>query len=167
VIAMTTTATTTPVFRHVGEGDHVHQMRACVSVKLHADQAEGRRVSAAEFLMPAQFGPPLHIHHREDELLQILDGTVRIVCGNSDVVLSAGAFAYLPRGVPHTFWVQGHEPARMLAILTPGGVERMFVDSGVATGEARLPDSDATTPAGLEALTAQYDVEHIGPPLGG
>jgi hypothetical protein len=54
----------------------------------------------------------------------------------------------------------------MLAILTPGGVERMFVDSGVATGEARLPDSVATTPAGLEALTARYDVEHIGPPLG-
>jgi mannose-6-phosphate isomerase-like protein (cupin superfamily) len=163
---MTTTTYTPPVLRQPGEGDHVLQMRACVSVKLAVGAAEGGRVSAAEFWMPAQFGPPLHIHHAEDELLQILEGTVRIVCGETDLTLGPGGFAYLPRGVPHTFWVQGDAPARMLAVFTPGGVEKMFTDSGVASDTARLPEGDGTPPGGLEALTAEYHVEHIGPPLG-
>jgi mannose-6-phosphate isomerase-like protein (cupin superfamily) len=141
-------------------------MRACVSVKLPASAAEDGRVSAAEFWMPAQFGPPLHIHHAEDEILQILQGNVRVVCGDTDVTLGPGAFAYLPRGVPHTFWVQGSEPARMLAIFTPGGVEQMFTDSGVPSDTAQLPEGNGTPPGGFDALTAQYHVEHIGPPLG-
>jgi mannose-6-phosphate isomerase-like protein (cupin superfamily) len=141
-------------------------MRACVSVKLAVGAAEDGRVSAAEFWMPAQFGPPLHIHHAEDELLQILEGTVRIVCGETDVTVGPGAFAYLPRGVPHTFWVEGDEPARMLAVFTPGGIEQMFADSGLPVDAARLPEGKETQPAALEALTARYNVEHIGPPLG-
>ena len=161
---MTTTPHTSPVFRHAGEGDHIKQMHASVSVKLGAPDAEDGRVSAAEFWMPAQFGPPLHVHHREDELLQILDGTLRVVCGQADVTLAAGAFAYLPRGVPHTFRVLGDEPARMLAVFTPGGLERMFVESGVPTEHAALPDG-AHTQVALEALTARFGVEHIGPPL--
>jgi mannose-6-phosphate isomerase-like protein (cupin superfamily) len=161
-----TPSSTPPTIRPAGEGEHVLQMRACVTVKLPADAAEGRRVSAAEFFMPPQFGPPLHVHHAEDELLQILAGRVRIVCGDTDAIVAAGGFAYLPRGVPHTFWVQGDEPARMLAVFTPGGVEAMFTDSGVPTDRAHLPDGEGTPPGNLEALTAQYRVEHIGPPLG-
>jgi mannose-6-phosphate isomerase-like protein (cupin superfamily) len=157
---------TTAVIRQPGEGEHVLQMRACVSVKLPVSAAEDGRVSAAEFLMPAQFGPPLHIHRAEDELLQILEGHVRVVCGDTDVVLDSGGFAYLPRGVPHTFWVQGDEPARMLAVFTPGGLEAMFAGSGVPTDSAHVPKGEATSPTGLDALTARYQVEHIGPPLG-
>jgi mannose-6-phosphate isomerase-like protein (cupin superfamily) len=141
-------------------------MRACVSVKLPVSAAQDGRVSAAEFWMPPQFGPPLHIHHAEDELLSIIEGTVRIVCGDTDETVGPGGFAYLPRGVPHTFWVQGEEPARMLAIFTPGGIEQMFVESGVPTTTAQLPEGDGTPPGGLEALTARFNVDHIGPPLG-
>lgn len=142
------------------------QIRACVTVKLSVSAAEHGRVGAAEFLMPAQFGPPLHIHHNEDELLQIIEGTVRIVCGDTDLTVGPGAFAYLPRDVPHAFWVQSDEPARMLAIFIPGGVEQMFADSGVPTDTAQLPEGKGTAPGGLEALAARYGVEHIGPPLG-
>ncbi len=140
-------------------------MRACVSVKLAASTAEDGRVSAAEFWMPPQFGPPLHIHHAEDELLQILEGSVRVVCGETDVVLGLGGFAYLPRGVPHTFWVQGSEPARMLAIFTPGGVEQMFVHAGVPTETRRLPEDSGTAPGALDALMSRYRIEYVGPPL--
>ncbi len=165
----TTSSTTdvTPLIRQAGDGEHVLQMRACVTVKLPVDAAEDGRVSAAEFLMPPQFGPPLHVHHAEDELLQILEGRVRIVCGDTDAVVGAGGFAYLPRGVPHTFWVQGDEPARMLAVFTPGGCEGLFTGSGISTDREQLPDGDGTPPDGLEALTSRFRVEHLGPPLGG
>src|SRR5579875_2962899 len=109
---------THPIIHQSGEGAHVLQLGACVTVKLPVDAAESARVSAAEFLMPPQFGPPLHVHHGEDELLQILQGTVRVVCADADEVLTPGGFAYLPRGVPHTFWVQSDQGARMLSIFT-------------------------------------------------
>lgn len=159
-------AATHPIIRQPGEGDHVLQMGACVTVKLPADAAEGARVSAAEFLMPPEFGPPLHVHHGEDELLQILEGRVRVVCGDQDEVLSAGGFAYLPRDVPHTFWVQGDQGARMLTVFTPGGFERMFVDSGVPTGTAHLPNGEGAAPGALDAVMSRYSVEYVGPALG-
>jgi mannose-6-phosphate isomerase-like protein (cupin superfamily) len=151
-------SSTPPTIRPAGEGEHVLQMRACVTVKLPADAAEGGRVSAV--------GPPPHIHHAEDELLQILAGRVRIVCGDTDAIVGAGGFAYLPRGVPHTFWAQGDESARMLAVFTPGGVEAMFTASGAPTDAAHLPDGEGTPPGNLEALSGHFRVEHIRPPLG-
>jgi mannose-6-phosphate isomerase-like protein (cupin superfamily) len=163
---MSTTSDTAPIVRQPGEGEHVLQMRACVSVKLPVAATEDGRVSAAEFWMPAQFGPPLHIHHAEDELLQILEGTVRVACADTDVVLRPGGFAYLPRGVPHTFWVQGTAPARMLTIFTPGGVEQMFVDAGVPTETPGLPEGGETSPGALDASMSRYRVEYVGPPLG-
>jgi mannose-6-phosphate isomerase-like protein (cupin superfamily) len=155
-----------PVVLQAGDGEHVLQESACVTVKLAARECEDGRVSALEFLMPPGFGPPLHIHHGEDELLQILEGRVRVVCADADVVAGPGAFAFLPRGVPHTFWVMGDQPARMLAIFTPGGAEGMFVDAGVPAGAARLPEPGAA--AGVADLdVARYRMEMVGPPLGG
>ena len=155
-----------PVLHQLGEGEHVWGMRACITVKLPVTAVEDGRAGAAEFLMPADFGPPLHIHHEEDEILQILEGRVRVVCGDVDTVAGPGAFAFLPRGVPHTFWVQ-EGPARMLALFTPGGVEAMFVDSGEPADAQRLPDPGAVEPGAMAPYEARHRVEMVGPPLGG
>ena len=149
-----------------GDGAHVWQETACVTVKLAARDCEDGRVSAAEFLAPPAFGPPLHIHHREDEILQVLEGAVRVVCGETDVVATPGTFAFLPRGVAHTFRVEGDEPARMLAIFTPGGVEAMFVDAGVPADAARLPEAAASA-AVANLDVARHRIEIVGPPLEG
>lgn len=167
---MTTTASTytaTPVILQAGEGAHVLQMRACVTSKLPVAASEGGRVSAAEFLLPAGFGPALHVHHAEDEILVILEGSVRIVCADSDVVVNPGGFAFLPRDVPHTFSVSGGQSARMLAVFTPGGVEELFLSTGTPTDHECLPERGIDSPsADFEAATARYQVEHLGPPLG-
>ena len=155
-----------PVVHPVGGGLHVWQENACATVKLAAGECEAGRVSAMEFLAPPAFGPPLHIHHGEDEILQVLEGSVRVVCGDTDVVAAPGAFAFLPRGVAHAFWVMGDEPARMLAVFTPGGVEAMFVDAGLPVDAARLPEPGA--PAAVRDLDlARHRIEIVGPPVGG
>jgi quercetin dioxygenase-like cupin family protein len=141
-------------------------MRACVTVKLPADAVEGRRVSVMELLAPKDFGPPLHIHHQEDELVQVLEGKLRVVCGDADTVVGEGGFAFLPRGVPHTFWVL-EGPARALIVFTPGGVEAMFVDSGKRVESAGLPDPGAVEAGSMERFERLYDIEMVGPPLGG
>jgi mannose-6-phosphate isomerase-like protein (cupin superfamily) len=146
----TTSTTTAAVFRRPGDGERAQQLHASVTLKLDAGQVPGRRAGAAEFHLPAGFGPPLHVHHREDELLQVLEGALLVVCGGAEAELEAGAFAYLPRGVPHTFRVQGEQPARMLAVFTPGGIERLFIDA---------------QPGTFDELSARFGVEYVGAPL--
>ena len=148
---MNTTSQPSPLVRGPGEGNLIRQANATVTIKLEAHQAEDGRVGAAEFSFPPRFGPPLHIHHREDEILQVLEGTLRVVCGDLDTTLDAGGFAYLPRGVPHTFRVEGDEPARALALFTPGGAEQLFT----------------VDPEEFDACAARHRIEFVGPPLGG
>jgi quercetin dioxygenase-like cupin family protein len=141
---------TSPIIRAPGEGERAQQANAAVTVKLEAAAAQDARVGAAEFVFPPGFGPPLHTHHAEDEILQVLEGALRVVCGDVDSTLEWGGFAYLPRGVPHTFQVDGDAPARVLTLFTPGGVERLFT----------------VAPEEFEAAAARYEIEFVGPPLG-
>jgi quercetin dioxygenase-like cupin family protein len=148
-VAMNTTPHTSPILRAAGEGERAQQAHATITVKLDAAEAQDGRVGGAEFTFPPGFGPPLHTHHAEDEIIQVLEGALRIVCGDVDATLEAGGFAYLPRGVPHTFQVQGDAPARALTLFTPGGVERLFT----------------VAPEEFEAAAAGYEIEFVGPPL--
>jgi quercetin dioxygenase-like cupin family protein len=70
-------------------------------------------------------GPPLHVHDREDECFYVLDGELSIRCGSDTHDALAGSFVFLPRGRPHRFWAKD-QPARLLLITVPGGIEDYF-----------------------------------------
>lgn len=109
--------------------------------------------------LPPQAGPPLHIHHREDELFYVLAGELVVQLGEDRFILPAGQAAFLPRGVPHTFINAGPKMARILAVVTPGGVERFFAEvEPLAT--AAEPDLEAVL-----AAAGRYGIEAVGPPL--
>ncbi len=57
----------------------------------------------AEMSVPPGGGPPPHIHSREDESFQILEGTLTVQVGGDTITASAGDFVYLPRGIAHSF----------------------------------------------------------------
>ena len=78
--------------------------------------------------------PPMHTHTREDELVFVLDGKITAFIGDSRVDVGPGAFAALPRGVPHTIRVHG-EAATLLLTLVPAGIERFFVPSSDEDGD--------------------------------
>lgn len=54
-------------------------------------------------------GPPLHIHHLEDEVGTIRRGTLSAVVGGRRIEAGAGQSVTLPRGVPHRWWNEGDE----------------------------------------------------------
>src|SRR5262245_17131878 len=70
--------------------------------------------------------PPLHTHSREDELVYVVEGNLVARVGDARVEVGPGAYAALPRGVPHTVEVVG-EQATLLLTFVPGGLERFFV----------------------------------------
>ncbi len=70
-------------------------------------------------------GPPLHVHDREDECFYVLDGELSVRCGSEVFNATQGSFVFLPRGRPHRFWA-ADQPARILIIAVPGGIEDYF-----------------------------------------
>jgi hypothetical protein len=119
-----------------------------------------------EALMPAGFGPPLHVHHNEHESFYVLEGRLEIVCGPERFEAPAGSFAFLPRGVAHTFRVLGETPARVLGIAVPGGIEGFFRDVGRPAEGPGLPPAGPIDMAALAQAASRHGNEFVGPPLG-
>ena len=86
----------------------------------------GGTVAALEVEIPPRTLVKPHNHSREDEFSLVLAGRVGVRIG--DTVLEAGQGAYLvkPRGTPHAMWNASAEPAKVVEILSPGGLENYF-----------------------------------------
>lgn len=61
--------------------------------------------------LPAhQEGPPLHIHHLEDETGTVTTGTLSAEVGGQRIDAGPGQSVRLPRGVPHRWWNEADAP---------------------------------------------------------
>ena len=97
------------------------------------------RFAVIEQITPAGWGPPRHIHSREDEIVYILEGTYEFSIGDERRTVSVGACAVLPRNVPHGFRNVGSAPGRLLCVIAPAGIEEYFL----AVGNCSPPPSPA------------------------
>lgn len=95
-----------------------------------SQRSTGGALSVFETTIEA--GPPLHVHDLEDECFYVLEGELSIRCGSDIFGASAGSFVFLPRGRPHRFWARD-QPARLLLITVPGGIEDYFQQINNAT----------------------------------
>jgi len=111
------------------------------------------------------YSVPLHIHNREAETLLVIDGTVRVVCGDAEYLLSAGGMTILPMGRSHAFVVTS-PTARILALTEPAGFEEFVAEVGTPRTGPGLPPEPAAPPdfAALAAVAARYGIEIVGPP---
>ena len=83
--------------------------------------------------------------------------------------MEGGGYMFLPRGIPHTFRVEGSTPARLMQMTLPPGFERLVQEIGVPAPARTLPPPGALTPDLIERLVAlgpKYDFSVVGPPLG-
>jgi quercetin dioxygenase-like cupin family protein len=110
------------------------------------------------------FGPPLHVHHREDEGFYVLEGEIRFRKADDEFIAGPGTLVWLPRGVAHAFKVQAGG-ARALLLLTPGGFERMFEEGGVSASQSEEAPTDKYDPEVLVSLAGRYGMEVVGPQL--
>ena len=56
-----------------------------------------------EAIVPPGGGPPPHVHSREEEGFYILEGEITFTMNGERVVATAGMFANMPVGTPHSF----------------------------------------------------------------
>ncbi|PWB66857.1 MAG: cupin domain-containing protein [Bradyrhizobiaceae bacterium] len=120
----------------------------------------GGIVGVFESIVPARGGPPVHVHHNEDEVIHVIEGGYEFWLDGDTIPVAAGASIFLPRGVPHTFRVTSTSSGRNLTILTPGGMEEFFVEA--AAQNLRMPDQRAE----ILALAGRYGLEFLAPARG-
>lgn len=115
-------------------------------------------VGVFESIVPPRGGPPVHIHHNEDEVIHVIEGPYDFWLDGQTIRVEAGDSIFLPRGVPHTFRVASDRPGRNTTILTPGGLEEFFVE---AAARDLCPPHDM---AAIVELGGRYGIEFRGPP---
>lgn len=113
-----------------------------------------------EAIVPPGGGPPPHVHSREEEAFYILEGEIAFQVGEKRIVATAGMFANMPVGTPHSFKNESEKPAKMLISVAPAGLEGMFFEVGqpVVLGEQASPPSKAEIQK-LLAVAPKYGVE--------
>lgn len=119
----------------------------------------------AEISVPPCGGPPPHIHQREDESFQVLDGTLTLRVDGDTIAASAGDFAFLHRGIAHSFKNHGDVTAKALVLVTPAGLENYFsevFDPAVdRTAAPPLPGKELIARA--QAVSSRYGLVLLPP----
>ena len=153
----------TPYMLSRGEGKSVWSMGLLITFKAEgANTANG--FALCEFLLPAGFAPPPHMHHMEDQAFYILEGTLQVTCGDQTFTATPGCFVYLPRGIAHGFQVGGNQPARVLEMTTPTGFEHYYEEMGEPARTLTLPSPKELDIQKMLALMAKYHVDNAGAP---
>ena len=106
-------------------------------------------------------GPPLHVHHGEDELFYVIEGEYVVQVGDRRFPLKAGDCVLGPRGVPHAWAFTGEGSGRLLLTYTPAGRMEPFFDAWEQLGFKPGGYSSASD----VALLRQYGMERVGPPI--
>lgn len=124
---------------------------------LHATaESSGGQISVLEQIGDPGSGSPYHMHHNEDEMFYVIEGSVRFVSGERSWIAGPGTWAFLPREIPHGFEVAGEGPARYLLMTTPGGfdgfVQEFWTDAPAAPDMPRVLDA-----------AARYGIDILGP----
>jgi quercetin dioxygenase-like cupin family protein len=160
-----TAAPARPIAIAPGEGERIWFTNGTFTFKA-TSESTGGELFVMEALIPAGFGPPLHVHHNEHEALYVLEGRLEVACGSDRFEAPAGSFAFLPSGVAHTFRVIGDTPARVLGIAVPGGLEEFFREVGRPAEGSALPPQEPIDVVALGQAAARHGNEFVGPPLG-
>jgi quercetin dioxygenase-like cupin family protein len=102
-------------------------------------------------------GTPLHIHHQQDEIFNVIEGEYHFLVGEEKFKLTAGDTIFLPRKVPHA-WTQVSQRAKMNVIVQPAGkLEDFFITMAAFTSE---PTKDQ-----IAKIFADNEMQIVGPPL--
>ncbi len=106
-------------------------------------------------------GPPLHVHHGEDELFYVLDGEYAVQVGETRYALKTGDCILGPRGVPHGWAFVGPTTGRLLLSFAPAGKMETFFNAWEQNGFG--PGGYFTEKD--DGLMRSYGMERLGPPL--
>ena len=138
-------------------GKQVNILGIPMLIRIHGRDTDGT-LSAVESHDVPGGGPPPHIHHREDETFQILEGEYEWMVGDTKFIAQKGTTIFAPRGVPHTYRYVGQGTGRLMCVITPAGFEGFFEEIG-----ALSPQEQQDIPRVME-IGMKYGLEILPAP---
>jgi mannose-6-phosphate isomerase-like protein (cupin superfamily) len=129
-----------------------------------AGEDTGGELTFVETVVPAESGPPLHIHERESESIYVLEGEVRVVADGEDFTLGPGGFVYMPKGSLHKFENTLKEPSKILLVFLPSGIEGYFEELGTVRVDDAPSPGRALDRELLARVAPKYGIEIFDDP---
>ncbi len=136
----------------------------------------GHAVVAEALLAPNGYVPALHVHPRQQQRVEVLDGSIGVQLRRARSVVGAGARLTVPPGVPHRFWNAGAEPAQLVVELTPALrleslVETLFALAAAGKTDARgrphTLQAAVIAAAHRDTVRAAFPLQRLGLALAG
>jgi quercetin dioxygenase-like cupin family protein len=148
-----------PTVRKPGEGRSIAVVGDVYRFLATGEDTNGK-YALWEAIVPPGGGPPPHVHSREEEGFYVLEGEITFMIGDKRIVASAGVFANMPVGMPHSFKNESSKPAKMLISVAPAGLEKMFFEFGqpVAQGATTAPPPTKEEIEKLLAVAPKYGI---------
>jgi quercetin dioxygenase-like cupin family protein len=126
------------------------------------DRTNGAVAIGDAHIPPHGPGPGRHVHTREDEAIYVVSGVLTVEVGQQRFEAGPESLVWLPRGIPHIFANLSDDPVWTVGVMTPSGLEGLFLEqSDYFTGLTGAPDE-----ATLLEMSERYGVFAAhGPPL--
>ena len=128
-----------------------------LDVKISSRDTDGALAVFEQTGFTPNGGPPLHIHHAQDEWFHVIEGEYLYQVGEDRYQMKSGDTIFLPRKIPHAF-VQLTEKGRLIVSYQPAGsMEEFFKET----------DSWTSPPTAEEIARVFEDhgMKVVGPPL--
>ncbi len=98
-------------------------------------------------------GPPLHLHHEQDEFWYVVSGEYLFQVGSERYRAKPGDCLLGPRNVPHAYAFTGDSTGRILIGFTPAGKIQEYFERPRTPG-VYVADADLYRAYGMELLGA-------------
>jgi quercetin dioxygenase-like cupin family protein len=148
---------------HPNEARAVSAVGMIYAFTIMGDETGGN-YSLTEITVSPQVGPPMH-RHPGQEAFYVLDGTFLFQVGDQSITGTAGTFVSIPPMIFHVWKNVGSTLGKVLCLMHPAGMERIFLEAGYSVIDKTAPPI-APTHADIEreiALAAKYGIE-VKPP---
>ena len=107
---------------------------------------------------PGSNVPPPHSHSNNEEIVYVLEGTLRYSVGADSRDLTPGQTMHTPKGVVHGFSNPFDDPVRALIVLSPDIGHQYFKDVAAVVNKGGPPDK-----ATLVAVMGRYGLVPAAP----
>lgn len=83
-------------------------------------------------------GPVPHIQTREHEAFYLVEGQLTFKVDKESIEAKPGTFINVPPNVLHSFKNETDEIAKLITIISPPGMEQLFVDIGMEVSDTNV-----------------------------
>lgn len=130
-----------------------------LGVRYLVDGSQNASMGIFELTVPPHSNvPPPHSHSLNEEIVYVLEGTLRYTVGSDTRDLTLGQTMHTPKGTVHGFSNPFGNTSRALIILSPDIGAQFFIDVAAVVNAGAPPDK-----AALSTVMSRYGLVPAAP----